>query len=370
MLAFLLFTPFLCLMSFFLAIGNDPKGLEIGIVSHEVNDSNECSNPLLLMAQIDQNNCHIHKSSCRFINQLNDSIAIKKFYNNYDDAFNDAKMGRIIGIIYFPSNFTIHEIQVYLDQTDRQITFILQRKLNNMFQNVMEQIMIDCGKSRRIGSIPIAFETIYGSFDDEMKRSMAPGIFITLYFFLAAMLTSSAFVNDRVDGIWDRTLLAGVRPIEILISHIITNMSIMCLQSIEFFIVSRYIYQMENRGNDITVGILIMLVGLTGIIYGLAVSILSKSFVVSQFLSTLIFYPMIIFCGIFWPLETIPWYFRYVAYLLPFTLPTISLRDILYKGYTIMKPSVLMGFATVILWIAFSLVICRIGLKCKKFCAK
>lgn len=50
--------------------------------------------------------CDLHKVSCRFLNLVEDEIAIKVFYPTYEAAYADAKKGHVIGIIQFEANFT------------------------------------------------------------------------------------------------------------------------------------------------------------------------------------------------------------------------------------------------------------------------
>lgn len=52
----------------------------------------------------------------------------------------------------------------------------------------------------------------------------------------------------------------------------------------------------------------------------------------------------------FWPLEGMPAILRYVSYMMPFTLPSISVRNIMAKGYSFFDESVLIGFAVVGIW--------------------
>lgn len=73
-----------------------------------------------------------------------------------------------------------------------------------------------------------------------------------------------------------------------------------------------------------------------------------------------------IFLGIFWPLEGMPTYLQYVAFLLPFTLPSVAVRDILSKGWTFAHSSVIAGYGITTIWIVVLLTLCLIGLKIKK----
>lgn len=69
-------------------------------------------------------------------------------------------------------------IQVHLDQTDSQLTYFLKSKLYNVYHNFIEQLMLDCGKAKYAGSMPIKFEALYGKMDEEFKKYMATGLVI------------------------------------------------------------------------------------------------------------------------------------------------------------------------------------------------
>lgn len=61
---------------------------------------------------------------------------------------------------------------------------------------------------------------------------------------------------------------------------------------------------------------------------GMLISIFCESHTMANFVSTGAFYPMIVLCGLLWPLEGMPQLLRDFALLLPFTIPTISVNSI------------------------------------------
>lgn len=109
------------------------------------------------------------------------------------------KNGKISGIIYFASNFTesLEEvnknvgsttnstfdnsrIQIFMDRTDQLITFFLDKKLIQTYQEYSEQLMKDCQLPIKLGNFPIhLMEPIYGSFNGATQDSMAPSTLIT-----------------------------------------------------------------------------------------------------------------------------------------------------------------------------------------------
>lgn len=208
-----------------------------------------------------------------------------------------------------------------------------------------------------------------------------------MIFFLATLITSTIFITDRLEGIWDRTLVAGISTTELLLAHIITQSTVMLVQCAEIVILATFIFDTNNHGDNFTVVLLLMMLGFAGMLYGLFISIFCDSHTMANFMATGSFYPMIILCGkfwllslvnsrltltwiiilgIFWPLEGMPVYLQYVAFLLPFTLPSIAVRNILAKGWSIAHASVIAGYGITTIWIVVLLTLCLIGLKIKK----
>lgn len=68
-----------------------------------------------------------------------------------------------------------------------------------------------------------------------------------------------------------------------------------------------------------------------------------------------------------WPLEAVPESYRFIGYWLPFTLPSITLRNLLYKGLPMSHPSIYTGFIILGIWNLMSFALCYIGIKRKKY---
>lgn len=67
-----------------------------------------------------------------------------------------------------------------------------------------------------------------------------------------------------------------------------------------------------------------------------------------------------------WPIEGMPDILRIFSYGLPFTLPAISLRDLMEKGTPITNPTIYSGFLISIAWIIGALILCFLRLKYRK----
>lgn len=173
-------------------------------MNNEVDFISECFNKSLVTTNRVETECYLDRISCRFINELESTIARKvfcskkltkkalfpffqEFYESSEKALIDAKAGKIIGVLEFPRNFTqsfvlftsVYSdngiIQVHLDQTDIQKTFFMKRKLFEIYLSFTEKLMTDCGKSKKAGNPPIALDIIYGDLNFDLRTTIIPG---------------------------------------------------------------------------------------------------------------------------------------------------------------------------------------------------
>lgn len=187
-----------------------------------------------------------------------------------------------------------------------------------------------------------------------------------MIFFLATLVTSTLFITDKLEGIWDRTLIAGITVTELLIAHVGIQAVMMLIQCLEVVAYAAYFFNASNKGDTLTVTSLFILLGFAGMLYGLLISIFCDSHITASFVATGSFYPMIILCGIFWPLEAMPSGLKYLAFCFPFTIPSLSVRNIVSKGWPITHPEVAMGFGVVCIWVTGLFILCIIGLRMKR----
>lgn len=78
------------------------------------------------------------------------------------------------------------------------------------------------------------------------------------------------------------------------------------------------------------------------------------------------FLPIVMLCGIIWPIEGMHPVVKIFSVFLPLTKSTESLRSILQRGWLISNPNVWIGFASTGIWIVIFLTISILLLKFKK----
>ncbi|KAL1137921.1 hypothetical protein AAG570_009616 [Ranatra chinensis] len=375
---FIFALPVMQVILFCLAIGRDPTGLHLAIVNQEMSwDNMSC--PIYY-------DCTFKGLSCRYINSLRNDTIVKDYYETPESAIEAVKTGNAWGAIYFTDNFTEalvarmvlgrdsedetldqSEMRVWLDMSNQQIGLMLNRDLQVAYRDFAQSLLTTCGNNPKLADIPIQFkEPIYGSNDPSFTDFVAPGVILTIVFFLAVALTSSALIIERMEGLLDRSWVAGVTPVEILFSHVITQFVVMCGQTALVLIFMILVFGVECKGDIFSVILLTILQGLCGMCFGFVISAICELERNAIQLALGSFYPTLLLSGVIWPVEGMPVVLRYVSACLPLTMATTSLRSMLTRGWTIVESDVYLGFISTIIWIVLFLTISLLVLKFKR----
>ncbi|XP_026316608.1 ABC transporter G family member 23 isoform X1 [Hyposmocoma kahamanoa] len=366
---FIFVLPVMQVILFCMAIGRDPVGLKLAIVNNDVT---------ILDGYCPYNqSCSMKNLSCRYLDHLRNNSIIKEYYADLTSALNAVKEGDAWGALYFNENYTdslfarlaladtaddetieSSEVQVWLDMSNQQIGLMLNRDISFSYRDFAQDLLKSCDYNPKIGDIPIDFmEPIYGDTNPSFTDFVAPGVILTIVFFLAVALTSSALIVERTEGLLDRSWVAGVSPGEILFSHVVTQFVVMCGQTALVLVFMILVFGVKCNGNVVFVIMLTLMQGLCGMCFGFVISAACELERNAIQLALGSFYPTLLLSGVIWPIEGMPWVLRYVSLCLPLTLATTSLRSILTRGWPITDPEVYMGFVSTVIWIALFLVV-------------
>ncbi|XP_012281429.1 ABC transporter G family member 20 isoform X2 [Orussus abietinus] len=382
---FSLVFPLIQVILFFNAIGRDPKGLVIGVVNQEAGDCNHGVHVGNVIYDPGNDTCDYVDLSCKFLHGFEESVATATFFSDLEEASHAVRTGKVVGAMYFGKNFSksLHhrqdnfkeasveevvagEIQVWLDMGNRQIGLHVQKKLYERFFEIYEEIIVQCNIAVKFADLPIRFEEpIFGDSDQKYSTFMAPGFLLTVAFFLATSVSSSVIIADRHEGVWDRSLVQGVTTAEILTAHILTQITVIIVQVTVSLSLSFVQFQLPCKGSLTAVIILVLITGICGMCYGFLISVMCTSHTMANYVSTGTFYPVLLLCGCIWPIEGMPRFLRWISISLPTTIPAISMRGLLDKGYPVNDPQVYSGFLVVSGWTVCLVVLCFLGLRSK-----
>ncbi|XP_050310195.1 ABC transporter G family member 23-like isoform X2 [Anthonomus grandis grandis] len=370
-IVFLITFPLLQTLCFLNGVGGDVKGLKLGIVNDETMTTRCPDFNVNGTTQIhDFSDCYFSNMSCRFLEYLEHPMIHKVKFDGLDEATQAIKHGEILGVLYMAKNFTksyenrvekgkdaenymanFGEIKAYLDMSNRQTGATLKYKLYELFYDFQEAVFRECGWPERLGNLPLRQNFIYGNEDESYTVYMIPGTLVTMLFFMGSMMTSQIIITDRKEGVWDRSIVAGVTSLEITLTHFILQALIMVVQSAEVLVMVFWCYQYSFVGNFGVITFLTYLSGICGMAYGFWVSVICEDHSQANISVSGGFLPMMLLCGLIWPTEAMPLGLRIFAKCLPFTLAIESLRNVIKKGWPVWDPQVLHGMGVLVIWI-------------------
>jgi hypothetical protein len=104
------------------------------------------------------------------------------------------------------------------------------------------------------------------------------------------LFSVSSIGQNRIEGIWNRTILAGVKTSEILVVNIFILLVNDVLQVLIFNASFKVIFDMKVEGNELALGLIYFLLCVTGNSIGLTITILTNSFSVISSAGIVIFF--------------------------------------------------------------------------------
>ncbi|KAG4069757.1 hypothetical protein HA402_003198 [Bradysia odoriphaga] len=377
---FIIGLPCLQIILFCWAIGHDPTGLKLAIANYEQNSTTDLQSCPVTTG------CNYTMLSCRYLEILAKKEILWENYATEEEAFNEVTRGRAWGALVFPQNYSSSlvertesgrftddwviessDVTVRLDMSNQQIGTLLYRDIQYAFFDFLERMLTDCDMNPAIGRIPLKWEQpVYGDQVPNFTDFAAPGVILTIIFFLSVALTSGAMLIERNEGMLERCLVSGITGLEILFSHVVTQFLIMCGQSFLVLIFSFSVFDLTLNGDTTLVVLLTILTGLCGMCFGFVVSSACENERTATYMAMGSFLPIVMLCGIIWPIEGMYPGLKYFAFFLPLTKSTECLRSITQRGWSISEPTVYGGFVSTGIWVLVFLTISVLLLKFKK----
>lgn len=144
------------------------------------------------------------------------------------------------------------------------------RDLQFGFFTFINQLLNACDLNPKLAQIPVRFnQPVYGTPTPNFTDFAAPGVILTIIFFLSVALTSGAMLIERNEGMLERCLVSGITGNELLLSHVVTQFVIMSGQTTFVLIFSFSIFGLTLEGDMLWVILLTILTGLCGMCFGM-----------------------------------------------------------------------------------------------------
>uniref|UniRef100_A0A8D9E369 ABC transporter G family member 20 n=1 Tax=Cacopsylla melanoneura TaxID=428564 RepID=A0A8D9E369_9HEMI len=380
-MCFLLLLPLVQCFLFCTCVGRDPRGLKLAVVNHEFEGGLKRCN------QYPMSGCNLSfPLSCRYVENIRKKTIVISEFPDIESAKEAVRHNRVWGLIYFAQNYTeslieriserdkaskmameLSDVQVYQDMSNQYIGNMMRRDLLVGYVDFLQDLFSDCGWSPKSADIPITMEpAIYGNNNPSFVHFTAPAIISLFEFYLPMIFTVGAILMEKMAGLLERSLVAGITIPEVILSHIVVQLVILAVQTAIMIFVLFVLFDNPLIGSIPWALTLLLTIGLAGMCYGFMVAIMCDTDTAATFMGLGTFFPLAMLSGMIWPLEGMHWILRSVGWALPLTLPTEAFRGISARDWPITHPTVYKGFFSSLGWMGFFLLMTFVAVQFKK----
>ncbi|CAG2112191.1 unnamed protein product, partial [Medioppia subpectinata] len=287
-------------------------------------------------------NYTIHATNESAVRSVSDghSVLSVTFARNFTDSFRTR--------LLYPIDATDEEladsqILVYADMSDIQ-GYYAQYYLWQTFNRFLAGVAPETQYNPRALSLPIDVYTEEDT-DYSFSNLFIPGFLVSCVYTVTVTLSALFSINDRSRGQKERDLVAGVTALEMMFTHHVIITINVLIQTSLVIVFAFYILEYRLLGSVADVYGLLVSVALEGMALGSFISLLFKDDVMATAIATYISTPLYVVSGVFWPIESMPILFQSVVKWWPITGPIISMRSVLFRGWTVLSYEVLFGYA-------------------------
>ena len=126
------------------------------------------------------------------------------------------------------------------------MAYVIQSTLLNSTEMFLKAILQTFGIDPTIVDPPVLIENpIYGDLAPKFLNFAAPGMMVSIIFFLAIGLTALIFVVEKKEGLFERSWIAGVTTIEMMIAHVIVKLFIQLFQITLMIVFAYFVYHVR-----------------------------------------------------------------------------------------------------------------------------
>lgn len=377
LVAFLLILPILQVIIFNLTMGtpSSPRKRRMGVVNKELRDGFQKAHIVSPHCPVDDE-CIVKSSeiskSCTYLNIIKKNDIELEYYPNEETAEEALSKSEIFGTLKFEKGFTrslkqftMHnasgedftrcQLYVNLDTSKPQEASELKSVIYSAYQNFTEKLATECGQSRDVAKLtPVFLEPIWGSmYFAKVIEFVTPGSLCVIIFFLSVSVTALSLLEDKTEGLHQRSYVAGVTFGEMLLSHTIIQLVIVFVQTNLVVLVHFGFFGNKCKGYYALFVLILILQGMVGASLGYFISAVCSQEETAIELSLGLLFPIIILSGVFWSVENIKSSVaRWIAKRLPMTYAVVAGRNMISRGWNISNWEVSRGLLTSFIWAA------------------
>lgn len=260
------------------------------------------------------------------VRELTDAQEINDVFQN----------GDINMVLVFPERFSEKlrngegaDIQFFIDGTDPNQASMLNSYASGILASYQAE---QAELFRQPYQIRTETRMLYNP-QGESAYNFVPGVMGLVLMLICAMMTSVAIVREKETGTMEVLLASPMKPAQIILSKMAPYFVISVTNLITILLIATFIMDVPIRGSLFWLSV----VSLCFVFVALALGLLISTIVDTQMAALLVsgiglMMPVMIFSGLIFPLESMPWGLRWISDIIPARWYISAVRKIMIEG--------------------------------------
>lgn len=324
---------------------------------------------VLLGYAINTNVKHIRTAVCDLCRTQESRAYLRAMVNSEDfdiveEVFRDEELtagivaGRVQVGIKIPEDFSR---QLLAGQSAQVLVLVngSESSVAGEAVNVANAIALRESLKRILGDRPLPIDSrprVLFNPDTRSPNFFLPGMLVVLCQLMATMLTANAIVREKENGTLEQLYMTPVQSHELMLGKLIPYLALAFVEFTLILTLMVAVFGVPIHGDVVTLAVMFLPFVLAMLGIGLLISTraATRDAAGQAVMGTIM--PSIFLSGYIFPLDSMPWFFQYVARVVPTTWLIDAARGVILRGagWSVLWPNfvVLCGMAAAFILLA------------------
>ena len=260
------------------------------------------------------------------VRELTDAQEINDVFQN----------GDINMVLVFPERFSEKlrngegaDIQFFIDGTDPNQASMLNGYASGILASYQAE---QAELFRQPYQIRTETRMLYNP-QGESAYNFVPGVMGLVLMLICAMMTSVAIVREKETGTMEVLLASPMKPAQIILSKMAPYFVISVTNLITILLIATFIMDVPIRGSLFWLSVVSLCFVFVALAFGLLISTIVDTQMAALLVSGIgLMMPVMIFSGLIFPLESMPWGLRWISDFIPARWYISAVRKIMIEG--------------------------------------
>jgi ABC-2 type transport system permease protein len=201
--------------------------------------------------------------------------------------------------------------------------------------NVSNAIALQESLKQVLGQRPLPVDSrpcVLFNPDTRSPNFFIPGLMVVLSQMMATMLTANAVVREKENGTLEQMFMTPVRAREVMIGKMLPYLVLTFLEFTGIAMFMRIVFHVPIHGSFFTLLVIAIPFALTCLALGLTISTRASTRDAASQMVIGTVMPCIFLSGYIFPVDSMPWAFRQISWILPTTWQVDAARGVILRG--------------------------------------